>query len=177
MKTFSDFLNEVKTAQGLKNDSKLAEWLGISRAYMSEIRHTGNASDELCEKLAEASNNDPILVQLARDALKGPEKKRAQIQAFLAKHVAAWATAAILTFMSVLTVAPLPARAGVFTETHVMNITPESSQVSDFITKTGNKDYRKYRILSFIRRLLRKIAGFFGTVSRNSPFMPAPSFR
>ena len=177
MKTFSDFLNEVKTTQGLKNDSKLAEWLGISRAYMSEIRHTGNASDELCEKLAEASNNDPILVQLARDAVKGPEKKRRQIEAFLAKHVAAWATAAILTFMSVLTVAPLPARAMNFTENSVNGITPEIAQVSDFITKTGNKDYRKYRFLFLIRRLLRGIVDFFGTVSRFLTPQTQPSFR
>lgn len=177
MKSFDDYLNEFKALHGFKTDKKLGEHFGLKSASVSNARILGIWSDENCDRIAEELGVEPMLVQLARDAVRGPEKKRAQIQAFLAKHVATWATVAILTGGSVLTVAPLPAKALTFTENSVNGITPEATQVYDFICKTGSKDYRKYRILFFIRRLMRGLIDFLGTVSRFFTPKPTLNFR
>ena len=178
MSDLNFYFDEAKKMLDLESDTMLGKEIGLVPQHIYRARNEGQVKIEALLALAEKTGFDIKDLLAAREETKAMDDTTRQVWNRLvsrAKRVGGiLAIGAIMTGSSVLTAGKTRA---FFTETHVMDITPARTQVYDFLGQTGSKDYRKYRILSFIRRLLRKIAGFFGTVSRNSPFMPAPSFR
>lgn len=83
MKTFVEYLDSYKSKLGITSDNQLADHLEVTRQYISNLRRNGMASDELCEKIAVAVGDHPMLVMMARDMLKGPERKALLIKDFL----------------------------------------------------------------------------------------------
>lgn len=65
MKTLTDYLNDLKAAQHLRNDAELAEWLGIKKASLSVMKSGGGASQETAEKIAKGTGIDLETIWLA----------------------------------------------------------------------------------------------------------------
>ena len=175
------YFDEAKKLLDISTDTVLAKEIGLTRQELNRARKQGQVKIEALLTLAETTGFDIKELLAAREETKLMDESTRQVWNRViskAKQVGgALMIGAIMTGSLALTAVPLPVRAEIFTETHANRITQEAPQVYEFTGKTGNKDYRKYRFLFLIRRLLRGIVDFFCTVSRFFTPQAQPSFR
>lgn len=67
---FGTYLDRYKLALGLESDYALAQKLGKSRQYVSQVRKAGHAPDELCLEIAKTIGVEDYIVLAARNAAK-----------------------------------------------------------------------------------------------------------
>jgi len=53
MKKFIDYINEMKEIKGFKTDKEIADYLGITKASMSNIRHGKGVRQNTADKIAD----------------------------------------------------------------------------------------------------------------------------
>lgn len=153
MKSFGDYLDEFEVAKALKNDSKLAEYLGVTRSYVGQMRHSGKATDEFCIEIAETVGAEPALVIMQRDMLRNPVLAKVW-GGFLSK---------ISIFSVAAALAALPPNIDA-----AEAISAEKLPV--ILRQTSNKDYRKL-FLSFLFMVLRHLRK---TISSNQQKTACP---
>lgn len=122
---FGDYLDRFSELKELKNDSRLAEYFGVSRAYVNQWRARGNASDEVCLAIAEVVGAEPAIVIIARNRAKDPSN--AWIWESFLKKVAIFTLAGVVIAGSDDSLA----------QTH----------------QTSDKDYRKYKFTKLLKGL------------------------
>lgn len=132
MASFNNCLDRVKELHGFKTEVALAEFLGISKSYLHEMRKNGNASDDLCDRIAVTIGAHPIIVRGERDALKKGGKS-AELWADFVRRIAVFTVAGVM----------------------VMGSDNTSTQVPE----SDTKDYRKFRI-PFLFKALRRFFKF-----------------
>lgn len=145
MKSFPELLTEFRNSLGLRTDADLARHLGHSTAYISDIRHQGKASDELCLKIADTLDVEPAEVLIARNALK----ESGAVGDAWRKYATKVASVVLIVGIASTSV---PTKAG------EGEILPENQQL------TKVKDYRKYRNRLKLQRLMELLAMIFPVI-------------
>ena len=76
MKTIIDYLDAAKAITG--SDNKTAKALGITQGHLNNFRRGQSISDDLCLKLADLLDVDPLEVIAAKNAerTKSPEMRK-----------------------------------------------------------------------------------------------------
>lgn len=74
MSKITKYFNELKKAEGLESDYKVAQYLGVSKQYAYKVRDTGRLSDALCIKIAKALEINPMEIVSLREHEKAKDK-------------------------------------------------------------------------------------------------------
>lgn len=132
-KEFANYLDLYKAELGLDSDYALAQRMGKTRQYVSQMRNNGQAPDEVCLEIARVIGVEGYLVLAARNAAKDSGPAGDAWRKLLER-------VAVIALLST-GFAPV--------DEHGQSL-HEMTQVVD----AANKDYRKYRFLLLIQRLM-----------------------
>lgn len=87
MTEFSKYIDGVKAKLGIKSDRVLAYQIGISTAYMSNLKAGAVPDDDVAIKIASLADDDPEKILLLAHKSKASEKSRPYWDSLLKKVV------------------------------------------------------------------------------------------
>lgn len=76
MISLSQYLDELKKVRDLKNDSELASYLDVSRAYISQIRAGAYMGESKCFELANTLGKEPLELLSLNRAIRNVKDSR-----------------------------------------------------------------------------------------------------
>ena len=75
MLSLSEYLNELKEINELKNDSEIARYIGVSRAHISQLRGGLYMGELKCYELALMLGREPLELLSLNRALRSKDRR------------------------------------------------------------------------------------------------------
>lgn len=86
MRWFDSYIEELKEKMNIESDYKLAEWLDVTRQYITKVRNGQPMGKKYCIRIAKALKRDPLEIIATAEAQKEKDNDIKAIWVRLAKE-------------------------------------------------------------------------------------------